>query len=307
MPETVSKNHLLKWWRTRGSQAIGGALPFLFRPNRSQSSLHRFEGATATPSYASQTLAEEATSPQTACALLSALVLHFDGSERTRQLERIAWYGDEALGSEILRLEPRVVVLSPDERLFLVPAAITGLAKLPSHQRQRFMANLRSLINADEAVSIFEYTVLLLVETALEVPSSDSRLSPSRPEEVADQITTLIAMLARAVSEDENSARRASDAAMRSLSLSHRAFPPYRASFERLSSAMRGLRRASPALAERILGACEIVVRYHTPPNTSPPAAYRSLLRGLRGCLVYDSAIASSGQSEEAKTASNAP
>lgn len=244
---------------------------------------------TGTNSYALKNLSEEAVSPRTACALLSTLVLHFDGPARTRQLERIAWYGDEPLMTEILRLEPQVVVLSPDERLALVPTAIKGLWGLPAHRRHRFMANLRSLINADDAVSLFEYTLLLQVESGLEAPGSDPKPAPTNLDEVKDQLITLIAVLARAVSQDEATARRAYEAAMRSLSSPHRTLPPYRASFERLSGAMRELRRVSPPFADRILDACEVVIAHGTGTKAPPPSEYGALLQGLRGCFSHDS------------------
>lgn len=273
-------------------------------PRSGSTSLEPLAGVKTSDSLAVQQLTQETASPRTACALLSALVLHFDGPARTRQLARIAWYGDEALMAEILRLEPRVVPLSPEERLSLMPSAIRGLSGLHSQRRQRFMANLRSLINADEAVSLFEYTLLLAVESALEPPTSDPRPLPANPDEVGEQIATLIAILARALSRDESAARRAYEPAMKLLTLAHRAFPPYRASFERLSWAMRGLRRISPLLAEQILSACDVVVAHNTPPHTPPSAEHISLLRALGGCFLQDSATPLPDRTSQTETVS---
>lgn len=220
-----------------------------------------------------------------ACATLYALVLHFDGPARDRQLQRIAWHAEQSMIARMLRVEPEIVILSPLERLSLASRAVGTLNALQSSERQRFTSNIRSLIVADDTVSLFECIVLLLVESSSPREQGEIRQSAETPTEVSEQLITLIATLVDSCTQTKETALRLLNTGLGSLGIPPRASFPYRASFERLSWAMRGLRRSSPPLIEAIIRGCEVVISTAQISSTKEQLPSSAILLGLRLCF----------------------
>jgi hypothetical protein len=223
--------------------------------------------------------------PFDACAALYALVLHFDGPARDRQLQRIAWHAEQSMMTRILRVEPEVVILSSAERLSLASGAVASLNGLQSSERQRFTANIRSLIIADDTVSLFECIILLLVESSCPREPRELRQSAETPTEISEQLITLLATIVDSHTQNKETALRSLNRGLSSLGLPSRASLPTRASFERLSWAMRGLRRASPPLIEAIIRACEVAITPAQISSTREQLPSSAILLGLRLCF----------------------
>ena len=219
--------------------------------------------------------------PHCAAAILSALILHFDGPERARQINRISWHVEPGHIDEVLRLEPLIIPLSFAQRLELATLAASGIRGLEQHRRQQCTTNLRALINADETVSLFEFILFLTLDSTLEAESSPPRSFAELPEEVAEQLGTLFDALTYSVSPHGRAGHRLRNQAMRSLGLPPSLRSPSRPSFERLGWAMRALRQASPSLVERIMTGCAIAI---SQLQTSPDEQ-RALLHGIKSCF----------------------
>lgn len=223
--------------------------------------------------------------PVDACATLYALVLHFDGPARDRQLQRIAWHAEQSMIARILRIEPEIVILSSLERISLASRAVGTLNGLQSSERQRFTANIRSLIIADDMVSLFECIILLLVESSCPREQRELKQPAETPTEISEQLLTLLASLVDSRIQNKETALRSVNGGLRSLGLPPRASLPTRASFERLSWAMRGLRRASPPLIEAIICGCEVVISTAQISSTKEQLPSSAILLGLRLCF----------------------
>ena len=219
--------------------------------------------------------------PHRAAAILSALILHFDGPERARQIHRISWHAAQGHIDEVLQLEPLIIPLSFGQRLELAGLATRGIKKLEQHRRQQCTTNLRALINADDTVSLFECILFLTLDSALEEESSSLRSLVELPEEVAEQLRTLFDALAYSASPTGQLSHALRNQAMRSLGLPPSSSSTSRPSFERLGWAMRALRRASPALVEQIMHGCAIATSHHKTTSNEQ----RALLWGIRSCF----------------------
>jgi hypothetical protein len=237
------------------------------------------DGLSANANDSYQELLKESNDPISACGFILTLLLHFDGPSRRRQLDRLNRYADSEVVSEMLRLEPKVVDISWQDRIALVVIYAPALKKLSIHDRQRFLSNLRAIICADDLINLLEFAILLLVESQLDTPRDKtqqvkkrddlSRFRAREPEgsgqglsfeEFREQISLLFSVLARSVSPDDRSFLDRYRAGMNLLSL-HPSHPPsFGASFEKLSCAVRTLRKLDSERVERVIQGCLLVV-----------------------------------------------
>lgn len=228
-----------------------------------------------------------------ACAALYALVLHFDGPERDRQLKRIAWHAEQSMIARMLEIEPHAIDLSAGERISLASLAVRGLSALQPQVRHRFTANIRSLITADDSVSLFECIVLLLIESSAPLESGEFEQRVTEPTEVGEQLVALLMALITTYDLTRNNELRSLNNALSRIGLPLRTSFPSRTTFERLSWAMRGLRRSSPYLIELILNGCEVAMSEATSLSGKKNTHAAELLAGLRLCIEQSGSTSS--------------
>jgi Zn-dependent protease with chaperone function len=95
--------------------------------------------------------------PSGAVAIVYAMVCSKDPDRRASQLEAIAGNADQGILHETTRLLPQVDQVDPGALLPMADLAIRALRQLSPDQYEVFRANLRSLIEADEQIDLFEY------------------------------------------------------------------------------------------------------------------------------------------------------
>ena len=118
---------------------------------------------------------------------------------------------DPAVFALLETIEPAVAAASPANRLPLVDLCLSSLRRLSPAQAAVFESNLAVLIEADEAIELFEWCAQTL---------AIARVSPRRPrfakQPFAAAAATALSMLARAGGEAD--ARAAYDRALRDWS-----------------------------------------------------------------------------------------
>lgn len=259
---------------------------------RAQSQLEctaRYSGPTILPPLPLRTTSL-CTNEFDACAALYALVLHFDGPARTRQLQRIAWHAEQSMIARMLEIEPHLIDLSPGERISLASIAVRRLDNLQPHIRQRFTANIRALITADDSVSLFECIVLLLIESSAPLEQRELTQRATDLTEVGEQVIALLVAFVSTGSLTRDRALRTLNTALRQMGLPLRTSFPPPITFERLSWAIRGLRRSSPPLVKIIIQGCQIALG-EVSGYTGEGELTEALLLGLRLCLNADELI----------------
>jgi hypothetical protein len=192
--------------------------------------------------------------------------------------------------ARMLEIEPHLIDLSPGERISLASIAVRRLDNLQPHIRQRFTANIRALITADDSVSLFECIVLLLIESSAPLEQRELTQRATDLTEVGEQVIALLVAFVSTGSLTRDRALRTLNTALRQMGLPLRTSFPPPITFERLSWAIRGLRRSSPPLVKIIIQGCQIALG-EVSGYTGEGELTEALLLGLRLCLNADELI----------------
>lgn len=106
--------------------------------------------------------------PSDACALLYALLLSDDETQRTAQLRELANRGGSQMHENILMLWPEVVSIAQRARLPLVNLALPALRQLRPSEFNRFIETLNWLIESDEQIVLFEFVLQKIIRRQIE-------------------------------------------------------------------------------------------------------------------------------------------
>jgi Zn-dependent protease with chaperone function len=102
---------------------------------------------------------QAASRPAGAIALIYALLLDTDEAKRTAQLKLLSDGADPSVQSELQALLAPVAGLGVEARLPLIDLAIPALRRLSADQYSRFTRDVQALIESDQQLSLFEYTL----------------------------------------------------------------------------------------------------------------------------------------------------
>ena len=154
-------------------------------------------------------IAAAASNPFGARAVVYALLLDRKNAAcRASQIDHLRRAADPAVFALLETIEPAVAAASPANRLPLVDLCLSSLRRLSPAQAAVFESNLAVLIEADEAIELFEWCAQTL---------AIARVSPRRPrfakQPFAAAAAVALSMLARAGGEAD--ARAAYDRALR--------------------------------------------------------------------------------------------
>ncbi len=113
-----------------------------------------------------QEIIEAASNPYSARAVVYLLLLHRD-SRLQQQIEHLMQHGDNGIAALTLRLSAFQQNLSENYRLSLLNLALASLQQLTAEQYRRFISNVDALIEADERIELFEWTLRKIVSHTL--------------------------------------------------------------------------------------------------------------------------------------------
>ncbi len=214
-------------------------------------------------------LHEAAHEPYGARAIAYGLLLDDEPEVRRHQMETLYKVMDSPVLVLLEELLPAMQELSPRHRLILLDLSLTALRELSTDQYLTFRHTIRHLIEADEAISLFEYAMEKRLERHLdpafhEKPPRQPAIHSLLP--VWDDCLHLLAALAYVGSENEKEARAAFEAGVRELNLAGQStsFPSQEeACLARVDQALNRCAGLTPMHQRNLLYACSRVVLHN--------------------------------------------
>ena len=197
-------------------------------------------------------------------AVMYALLLSHDDAVRAVQMERL----EADLDTSVCKLTKEIfgAAVQMDRRatLPLVDICVSSLRGMSPSQYMAFMEDVTHLIEADDAVDLFEWTIQRILKSSLEAVYVDAR--PARIHHysmaaVVESCSVLLSAVARVGAGDETAMRDAFTKGAAYLGddavtfLSDDAF-----GLDPLESALDDLVRCTPKMKRQILSACAATI-----------------------------------------------
>lgn len=201
--------------------------------------------------------------PFSASAAVYALLLSDVDATRLAQRRCIESTLGPAAWLETQRLEQRIRVLPRRERLPLVELLAPALRALSRDQRANFSHVVSALIDADQAVSIFEYVLSHILADRMSDPRNSGRSSARHRSlrSVEAELRLLLSLLAHAGAFQAGDAGPAFALGVsRLVGIELELLPQSRRLLSGLSDALDQLRGLVPELTEQVVDACAHVV-----------------------------------------------
>jgi len=200
--------------------------------------------------------------PYGAVVTTLALLMNDDDSPRQAQLECIRAYGEAAMVTEVQRVLPRLAELPPQLRLPLVDLALPALRQLSEGQYRDFYRVAEELIRADEQMTLYEFSIGLVLRHALESAFEPraQKIEVYSFASLAPHLSQLLSTLAYAGARDAAAAQAAYRAgiariqnarAQQTAMLARAECRP-----EAIEKAVRTLAVTAPALRQQVFDAC---------------------------------------------------
>ena len=198
--------------------------------------------------------------PYAARALIYALVLHQDHDQLTAQFHYLNEHADTgvAMLTEQLMLEVRA--LPQKHRLAVVDLSMPALRQLSEQQYGMFRDNFIKIIEMDDHVSVFEWSLQKIVLHSLDMDfQRHSRPSSNYVSigKLTNECSVLLSFLARETQPEESAVSHGFRAAVNELELPGvQLLPASRLSLAELEPATDRLARMKPLQKPRLLKAC---------------------------------------------------
>jgi Zn-dependent protease with chaperone function len=204
-------------------------------------------------------LVSAAHEPHGARALVYALLLDHEAAPRQRQLAHLKEAADPGVYEETLRLMPLVEQLDMRARLPLLDISLPALRSLVPAQYDLFKQNVAALVQADNEIDLFEWSLHRILLHDLEahfVKRRPPRVRYRTLASVRGHSELLLSMLAYAGHRDLESARHGFEQAKRSLGLPDaRLRPTDDLQFTALDAALAALEESAPTVKRQLLRA----------------------------------------------------
>ena len=197
--------------------------------------------------------------PYGARAVVYALLLDRDPGPRRLQLAHLEAAADDGVYEETLRLAPLVERLDPGMRLPVLEIALPALRALTLRQVDRFQENVVALVEADEVIDLFEWSlerILLRDMQASFGRSGPTRVRHRSARAVESSLAVLLSVLAYVGNRERHAAEGAFGEGWKVLSLPERRLLPHEeCGFTELDAALVEMDRAAPQVKKRTLEA----------------------------------------------------
>lgn len=161
--------------------------------------------------------AAAARDPRGAIAVLLALAISEHPDLKAQQLQTVAKAFDAASADATQGLTNELSDLHPMLRLPLAQIAFSALKRRPRPEIDRFVQTLDTLIHADGRVDLDEFCLAKLVQSQVVAaldPSAHFKPGTRKLTDARDELRDLAALFAHFGNDDDDSARRAFQAAM---------------------------------------------------------------------------------------------
>jgi Zn-dependent protease with chaperone function len=192
-------------------------------------------------------------------AVVYALLLDHEAEPRERQLAHLKQAADPGVFEETLRLMPLVQQLDTRARLPLLDMSLPALRGLVLAQYDVFKGNVAALVEADNAIDLFEWALHRILLHDLEahfMPHSAPRVRHRTLAAIRPHAELLLSMLAYAGHRNLESAQHGFEQARSSLGLPDARLQPAEAvKFEALDVALAAVEESAPKVKRRVLRA----------------------------------------------------
>jgi hypothetical protein len=202
-------------------------------------------------------LLASAREPYGARAVIYALLLDSRPAMREQQIALLAASADPEVFRETQRVWPLVEALDARARLPLLEIALPALRGLTAAQRQRFEGNVTVLMETDNEIDLFEWSVRMILHRdldALRTHDVGSRVKYHTVADVRAESTLLLSALAQIGHDDVVSATQAYAQAKGRLGLGERT-PASALTLDALDRSVAKLDLAAPDVKRQVLEA----------------------------------------------------
>jgi Zn-dependent protease with chaperone function len=209
-----------------------------------------------------------------------ALLLSRSPEIQTRQLEALGKTHSPELAKTVLARAREILQEGARCRLPLLDLALPSLRELAPEARDRFLAMVDALIQADGRVSASEFALRQILKSVL-TPRKVSRAS-LKLERLNQDITVVLAMLAYVGNVDKTAAAAFHHAVALAPSDGPWVFPDKKALRpEVMEAALEHLAHATPRFREKLLAACVAVVEHDARITVAEAELLRALAQSL--------------------------
>jgi Zn-dependent protease with chaperone function len=192
-------------------------------------------------------------------AVVYALLLDHEAEPRKRQLAHLEAAADAGVYEETLRLMPFVQQIDMRARLPLLDMSLPALRGLVSAQYDLFKSNVAALVEADNTIDLFEWSLHRILLHDLEahfVKRSPPRVRHRTLAAVRPHAELLLSMLAYAGHRDLESAQHGFEQAKLSLGLPDaRLHSADAVQFSALDAALGAVEESAPKVKRQVLRA----------------------------------------------------
>jgi Zn-dependent protease with chaperone function len=206
------------------------------------------------------TIRQASYNPYAARALIYALVLHQDHALLTAQFHYLNEHADKGVAMLTEQLMLDVRALPQKHRLAVVDMSMPALRQLSDLQYGMFRNNFIKIIEMDDHISVFEWSLQKIVLHSLDIDFQHRPQLHSNHVSIGkltQQCSVLLSFLARETQPEESAVTHAFRAAINKLDLPGvRLLPASELSLASLESATDKLAKLKPLQKPRLLKAC---------------------------------------------------
>jgi len=197
-------------------------------------------------------------------AIVYALLLdRKDAAIHQAQIDHLERHADPAIAKLTEQLSSHATKLEPHLRLPLLDMTLASLAHLSDQQHQTFRANVKSLVEMDNAIDLFEWVTLNILTRHL-----DERFGQAAPQvtqyyalgKLTDELSVLLSTLAYSGAANKQEASTAFDLGHASLkNPGARLLPKQDATLPKLADTLTTLSSCSWKLKRDLLKSCALI------------------------------------------------
>jgi Zn-dependent protease with chaperone function len=220
-------------------------------------------------------------------AVVYALLLDARNDPRQAQLGHLGRAADPGVYAEVNRLAPVAAALDVRARLPLVEIALPALRALTEPEYRRFRRNVQVLVEADQHIDAFEWSLQRILLHDLEAHYGHRTPPGVRYRTAAPlerQMELLLSVLAHAGHRENGQAEHAFSEARNRLGLAGmRLRPPEEGRLEALDRALADLEQAAPGVKKQVLDAAVACIAADREVTASETELLRAISTSL-GC-----------------------
>lgn len=223
--------------------------------------------------------------PRGARAVIYCLVIDKQADTQAQQLQQLRAFGDEGIYDQVNTLLATVKAMQIEFRLPLIDMALPTLRQLSAAQYQLFKKNLLFLVQADQRIDLFEWSLQKILfhhlDPVFEQP--DKKMAKfGTLVAVKEHIDVLMSMLVYACVQDKGDIKVAFASAEKELGLNNLILLPRKQiNIQNLGVAVDTLALLKPLLKPPLLKACLTVItqdKYYSPNEMEMMRAIAAVL-----------------------------